>query len=87
VLAKSLYFFDKENILISRRYQLHTTSAIRKYPKDNTDAHNPTTKRKKMSLYGDQNLLSATQTTAERAPRVPAHKTMPSTRPLQRQQN
>jgi hypothetical protein len=23
VLAKSLYFFDKENILISRRYQFH----------------------------------------------------------------
>jgi hypothetical protein len=31
--------FDKERILISRRYQLHLASAITQCPIDNTDAH------------------------------------------------
>jgi hypothetical protein len=34
------YFFDKEYILISRRYQLHPTSATTQYSNSITDAHN-----------------------------------------------
>jgi hypothetical protein len=33
-------FFDKEYILISRRYQLHLASARTQYPSGNVDAHN-----------------------------------------------
>jgi hypothetical protein len=34
-----LLFFDKEHILISRRYQLHPASATTQCPYSNTDAH------------------------------------------------
>jgi hypothetical protein len=33
-------FFDKEHMLISRRYQLHPTYATTQCPSDNMDAHN-----------------------------------------------
>jgi hypothetical protein len=35
-----LHFFDKEHILISRKYQLHPASATTECLSDNTDAHN-----------------------------------------------
>jgi hypothetical protein len=34
------HFFDKGNILISRRYQLYPVSVTTQYPNDSTDAHN-----------------------------------------------
>jgi hypothetical protein len=40
-------FFDKGNIIISQTYQLHLVSATTKNPKDITDAHNLTTKRRR----------------------------------------
>jgi tRNA uridine 5-carbamoylmethylation protein Kti12 len=42
-----LLFFDKTNILISWRYQLHLAYTTTKCPKNITDAHNPTTKRRR----------------------------------------
>jgi hypothetical protein len=44
-----IFFFDKGNIIISRTYQLHLVSATTKNPKDITDAHNLTTKRRKQT--------------------------------------
>jgi hypothetical protein len=35
-----LDFFNKENILISQRYQLHPASTTMQCPNDNMDAHN-----------------------------------------------
>jgi hypothetical protein len=41
-----IYFFDKEHILILRRYQLHPTSATTSCPNGIKDAHNQKMKRK-----------------------------------------
>jgi hypothetical protein len=59
-------FFEKENILILRIYQLYLASTTTKCPKDTTNAHNPSKKedKNKMSYYGEQNVVHATQTTA-----------------------
>jgi hypothetical protein len=40
-------FFDKGNILVLRRYQLHPISATTQYHKDITDAYSQKTKRKR----------------------------------------
>jgi hypothetical protein len=39
---KDQHFFDKEYILISRRYQLHPVSATISYPNGINDAHSQT---------------------------------------------
>jgi hypothetical protein len=33
------FFFDKENLLISQRYQLHPASATTQHPSGTMDAH------------------------------------------------
>jgi hypothetical protein len=57
-----LFFFDKEHILISRRYQLHSASATTSCPNDIKDARNQKKRRitKKKSRYGDRKLETAT---------------------------
>jgi hypothetical protein len=58
-------FFDKENILISGRYQLNTAFATMSYPKGSTGAH---IRKKKKALkkekyrYGVQVLTITSQT-------------------------
>jgi hypothetical protein len=37
--ATANFFFDKEHILILRRYQLHSASATTQCPSSNTNAH------------------------------------------------
>jgi uncharacterized lipoprotein YbaY len=79
VLEQTLQFsfsFNKRNILISIRYQLHSASATTKSLKNITDAHNPITKKKKKKnkrfCYGDQNLVAAPQTTIHQAQPIKA---------------
>jgi hypothetical protein len=40
------FFFDKGNILISRRYQLHPASATTHHPNGTTDAHSQKQEKK-----------------------------------------
>jgi hypothetical protein len=56
-----IIFFDKGNILISWRYQLHLASATTQYPIGNTDAHVQKRKKnyKKISHYSDLFLVAA----------------------------
>jgi hypothetical protein len=59
-------FFDKEYILISKRYQLHPASATTQHPNDITDAHSQKKKknnREEKSRYGDKFLVEAVQIT------------------------
>jgi hypothetical protein len=63
---QNVYFFDKEDILISRRYQLHPASATTYCPIDNTDAHSQNKKKKnyekKKSRYSELFLVAAVLT-------------------------
>jgi hypothetical protein len=58
-------FIDKEYILISRRHQLHLTSATTQCPNDIPDAHNQKEEenyRKEKSRYSDLFLVVVVQT-------------------------
>jgi hypothetical protein len=53
-------FFDKEHILISRRYQLHPASATTHCPSGITDAHN---QKRKKNYKNEKSRFSSTNTT------------------------
>jgi hypothetical protein len=58
-------FFDKDNILILRRYQLHPTSATTQCPNDIRDAHKQKDMKKyrnKRSRYSALFLIAVVQT-------------------------
>jgi hypothetical protein len=64
ITGSSLDFFDKEYILISRRYQIHSASATTLCPSGNMDTHNQKKKnyRKEKTRYSDKFLVTAALT-------------------------
>ena len=79
-------FFDKEYILISRRYQLYPASATKQSPKGLTDAHSQTKeeeiKKKEKSRYRVPVLVA----TAQPPPKQHLKSNTPKATPLRRKQ-